>query len=110
MPFFARTIRAVTVALSVRSRAAGAASPTRPRHPRKAAIRALSVSLVLLVAPRPAQAAYLLVSNLSSNSVCAYDAITGATVNTHFAAPATDISRGLAFDGNNHLFIGSANS
>jgi sugar lactone lactonase YvrE len=67
-----------------------------------------TLCLTLAFAPTTAQAQVLLVSSNVSNSVGAYNAATGATINATFVngipGPA-----GLALDGNNHLFVAYQN-
>jgi hypothetical protein len=72
-----------------------------------AGLLCLVTALAAAFAPRPAQAAgVLVVANASgqSNTIGEYNATTGATIQTPFITPPGNGGHSLAVDGSNHLF------
>jgi sugar lactone lactonase YvrE len=73
------------------------------------AVLCIATLLAASFAALPAQAGALLVSGFQSNSIGAYDAITGATINANFITLGYTFDKhALALDGSNHLFIANS--
>jgi hypothetical protein len=71
-------------------------------------LAAALAALALAYMAGPAQARQVLfVSNAGNNTVGAYNAVTGATINPAFigTSQGLNVPWGLALDGNNHLFV-----
>ena len=68
------------------------------------------VAVCAAVSTAPVQAQpVLFASNRNNNTLGAYDAATGATMNSAFIGPGQGLNQpfGMAVDGNNHLFVAS---
>jgi hypothetical protein len=75
-------------------------------------LAALLVALTVAIAAGPAEARQvLLVANAGNNTVGAYNALTGTTINTAFIGAGQGLNRpeGLGLDGNNQLFVANTN-